>query len=289
MSRRVVGPQRLKGGVVRGAEDFRKFARAWRVVAPSWAAFDHLVNITSIIRLKRNSPENGPVEIPRAVWPRIRGESPNRSRRIPNLPICQSSNTWIVPRLSSSGLRRQAPGRPPRPACWPGGVPARTSGCEWSRKMQRAYWAGVPGRQTGWQPPESRQPQPWDWCPRAAPSASRTSCAGVPRLRPLGLPDHQPAVRRCRKAHAAAETLRQPLCRRAAEVEPEIQVLEVEPEPQGPQFRIPMFPAGHGAGRCIGLDDARRQPFEIAGGPPVENRVQESDWGRRPTPARRSC
>ena len=117
-------------------------------------------------------------------------------------------------------------------------------------ERERAYWAAGPGPQTGWPLRESPRPRPSGLAPLTGTHVLvRGLVMELGRRGPVGLSDHQPAVGRRREAHAAAETLRQPLGRRAAEVEPEIQALEVEPEQQRPQLRIPcsppvMVPAG---------------------------------------------
>ena len=54
-----------------------------------------------------------------------------------------------------------------------------------------------------------------------------------------------------------AKALRQPLRRRAAKVEPEIEVLEVEPEEQRSHFGIAVLASGHRAGRRVGFDHCR--------------------------------
>ena len=106
---------------------------------------------------------------------------------------------------------------------------------------------------------------------------------------PVRLFDHQPAVGRCRKAHAAGKALRQPLCRRAAEVEPEIQVLRGRTRTAGSAVPGPDVPR---RSWCRPVHRSRRCPpaaIRNSWWPARRESGSGVRLGAKPTPARRWC
>ena len=142
-----------------------------------------LVNITSIIRLRRNSQKKGPVEIPRVMFEPYAFQFSSSKAGSGTLP---STGRWAGWRSSSIArfVNRDEEGKGLR-------------------------WAAGPDPRMGWRLPESR--------PRRRAGAASASGVQVPSVRlPLKLrgrrpgccPDDQAVVGRGREVDAAAEALR---------------------------------------------------------------------------------
>ena len=227
--------------------------------ALSWLP-DALVNITSIIRLSGNSQENGPVEIPRGVLLGIRGTLA-LPQSISGFPV-QFFECRLRDAALDGSMRRvafQLDGRvvngDEEGEGLVGRRPRSANGMATSR-ISAAATRGVA-------------------C-RAAPRAVWRPSGAARRSGPVRAHDHQPAVGRGREADAASKTLRQLSARPAHPGRDGDRGARGRTRTGGsePPARDAV---GHRPGWHIGLDDARRQPFEVAGRSPVQDRAEEAD------------